>query len=47
VTIYQVRKVENIYFFGADPPISIKLKCEVDCDVIKTVRKFSKKKIVK
>ncbi|EIE92056.1 hypothetical protein RO3G_16767 [Rhizopus delemar RA 99-880] len=37
VTIYQVRKAENMHFFGADPPISIKLKCEVDCDAIKTV----------
>lgn len=43
VTIYQVRKAENMHFFGADPPISIKLKCEVDGDAIKTVWKFSKK----
>lgn len=42
VAMSRVRKAENLFFFGADLPLSIKRKFGVDCDAIEIVRKKSK-----
>ncbi|KAG1034822.1 hypothetical protein G6F43_013342 [Rhizopus delemar] len=39
VAMSRVRKAENLYFFGADLPLTIKRKYGVDCDAMEMIRK--------
>ncbi|CEG71913.1 hypothetical protein RMATCC62417_07562 [Rhizopus microsporus] len=39
ISMSRVGRADNLYFFGADLPISIKRKYDVDCDAVELVRK--------
>lgn len=42
----QIRKAENLYFFGSNLPISIKRKYDIDFNVIEIARRKVKASII-